>query len=335
MKKSKAVILPEYNDNLIRALLGMKVEEIDIPELQAGEVLIKMVASPCNPSDIAFMRGGYNIVKPLPAVPGFEASGEVVEAAPDVHDMVGKRVSCFSQADADGTWSALFRASANDCIVLKEGMDMQQAACLSINPLTAVGMFSKVEQADTEAFILNAAGGQVPGFMRVLAREKGIGVINIVRKEQQVEDLKKEGEQWVLNSNSEDFELKLKEACSNLNPTLAFDAVAGEQSGQILNAMPEGSELVVYGGLSGEAPGGFDTIGFIFRNKIVSGFNLGDWITEIGKEEFQRLTGEVQDRFISGKFLTDIQGSFRLEDAVKGIRTYIKSMSSGKILFTP
>jgi len=333
--KAKAVILPQYNDNLIRALVGMKVDEIDIPGLKPGEVLIKMEAAPCNPSDIAFLRGGYNIVKELPAVPGFEASGEVVETAADVKELKGRRVSCFSQGDNEGTWSEYFRANAEDCIVLKENMDMQQAACLSINPLTAVGMFQKVEQAGANAFILNAAGGQVPGFMRVLAKEKGIKVINIVRKDEQVEDMKQEGEQRVFNSNSGDFEQKLKDACKHLKPTFAFDAVAGEQSGQLLNAMPNGSEVVVYGGLSGENPGGFNTMGFIFKRKIVSGFNLGDWIRSLERGEFKKITDEVQDLFIEKKFHTQIHETYKLEDAVKGIRTYIKSMSSGKILLVP
>ncbi|MCB2220320.1 MAG: zinc-binding dehydrogenase [Bacteroidetes bacterium] len=330
--KTRAVILPQYNDNLIRALLGLKIEEIDIPELRSDDVLIRLEAAPCNPSDIAFLRGGYNIVKPLPAVPGFEGTGEVVDTGENARNLLGKKVSCFSQDDADGTWAEYFRVKASDCIVLKKGMEMEQAACLSINPLTAIGLFAMVEQAGNPSFIVNAAGGQVPDFMRMMAAEKGIEVINIVRRPEQVAHLKSEGQQWVLNNTDDYFTEQFKEACNNLKPAFAFDAVAGDMAGQLLNCMPGGATLVVYGGLSGQAVSGLDPMGLIFRHKKVMGFNLNDWIAGMDRETFQQYTDFVQDQFIRGKFKTTIQGHYKLEEVVTGIRTYIKSMSSGKIL---
>ncbi|MEZ5082543.1 MAG: zinc-binding dehydrogenase [Bacteroidales bacterium] len=335
MKTSKSVILPAYNDNLLRAILGLKVEEKQIRELQASEVLVRMAASPCNPSDIAFLRGGYNIIKPLPAIPGFEASGTIVETGTDVPRLLSKKVSCFIQGDFDGTWSDFFIARAKDCIVLKDNMDIKQAACLSINPLTAYGMFEMIKEKNCNTFIQNAAGGQVPGFMRILAKKHGINVINIVRKEEHLDKLLAEGNQFVLNTGSESFETNLQELCKDLTPTLAFDAVGGNITGQMLNAMPENSQVVVYGGLSGEKVSMVDVMGIIFNKKSISGFNLNDWIPTLSKERFVKMTDEIQDMFISGEFFTTIQAEFPLDDVVKGLRTYIKSMSSGKVLFVP
>lgn len=332
INRTKAVILPQYNDNLIRALVGLKVEEQSIPSLKNDEVLIKLGAAPCNPSDIAFLRGGYNIVKPVPVVPGFEAMGLVIEAGKASQQLLGKRVSCFSQKDSDGTWAEYFRVNARDCIVLKAGLNDDQAACLSINPLTAVGMFEMVGQADNAPFILNAAGGQVPDFMRVLAGQKGIDVINVVRKDEQVEALKTRGQKYVLNRTSDSFSHELQEICDHIKPLFAFDAVAGEISGLLLNAMPPKAKLVIYGGLSGQPVSGLDPMGVIFYKKSVSGFNLNEWIAEMDSDAFTKITDRVQDQFIAGIFKTEIQGSYKLQDVVTGIRTYIKSMSRGKIL---
>lgn len=335
MEKTRAVILPAYNDNLIRAMLGLKVGEKDLRPLKGEEVLVEMEGAPCNPSDIAFLRGGYNIVKPLPSVPGFEGSGTVVEAGKGAESMLGKRVSCFIQEDYDGTWADHFIARKKDCIVVKEGIDSAQASCLSINPLTAWAMFDLVLEKGCRAFIQNAAGGQVPQIMHDLARINGIRVINLVRKQEQVEKLKSAGREYVLDTNDESFKQNLMQLAAELKPTLAFDAVGGELSGIMLNAMPEGSGLMVYGGLSGAGITGIDPMGVIFRGKYVRGFNLNTWLTLLTEDEFAGVTGKVQDMILSGAISTRIQATYPLDRVVEGLRAYIKSMSEGKILFTP
>lgn len=67
----RAIILPAYNPNVFRALLSLKVETVPSPNPGKDEVLVDLYAATCNPSDIAFICGTYNIVKPLPAIPGF------------------------------------------------------------------------------------------------------------------------------------------------------------------------------------------------------------------------------------------------------------------------
>lgn len=334
-KTTKAVLLPAYNDNLLRAIIGLKKEERNIRPLKENEVLVKMEATPCNPSDIAFLRGGYNIIKPVPAVPGFEGSGLVVEAGATSKSLIGERVSCFVQEDSDGTWAEYFIARKQDCIVLKDNMPADQAACFSINPLTAFGMFEMVKKSNCKAIIMNAAGGQVPNIIRALARRDDVQVVNIVRKEVQIEELTQQGEKYVLDSSNDDFLNKLNEVCQKLKPTIAFDAVGGEATALLYNVLPEYSQVIVYGGLSGESISGINTMDVIFKNKKLLGFNLNDWIDSKSSDEYFAITNKLQDMFISGELKTEIQASFPLDDIVKGIRTYIKSMSGGKVLFTP
>ena len=120
---NQAVVLPEYNNNLVRAILGLKKGERPIRKLKDNELLIKMEAAPCNPSDIAFIRGGYNIKKTLPAVPGFEGSGIVVGTGNEARHFLGKRISSFTQADTDGTWAEYFITRSEDCLILKDEID--------------------------------------------------------------------------------------------------------------------------------------------------------------------------------------------------------------------
>ncbi|NOX46855.1 MAG: zinc-binding dehydrogenase [Chlorobi bacterium] len=334
-EKYRAAVLPAYNPNIIRAIIGLKTEEREITGLKPNQVLIKIVAAPCNPSDIAFLQGGYNVVKPLPAVPGFEGAGTVVQTSEEASALLGQRVSCFTQDDGDGTWAEYLATDAKNCIVLKDEVGFDQAACLAINPFTAYGLFELCQRDNCKALVLNAAGGQLAEFVRLLAIKEGVDCINIVRKKEQVDLLKEKGEEYALNSADDFFKDELKIVSNKLNATFAFDAVGGEMTGTLLNAMPSGSEVVVYGGLSGKDISGISTLDIIFQNKKISGFNLNEWIANKSPKELQRIGNEIQEFIVKGDFETKIQGSFKLDDVKEGIRAYIKSMSNGKVLFKP
>jgi len=334
-RKNNAVLLPAYNNNLIRAIIGIKTAERKLPDLNPEQVLIKMEAAPCNPSDIAFIRGGYNIIKPVPAVPGFEGAGVVVDTGNNAKNMLNKRVSSFIQAEVDGTWAEYFIADTKDCIVLKNELDFEQGACLSINPFTAYGLVEMAEIAKCKAIVQNAAGGQVAEFIRVLAELKGIEVINIVRKQEHIEILNENGAKYVLDSTSESFNADFLDMVNSLKPTMSFDAVGGEMTGLFLNTLPSFSRVVLYGSLAAGFLLGIDPMDIIFYGKKLEGFNLNEWITRKTRVEFETINNEIQDLIISGKMKTKIQTSFKLDDVVNGIRTYIKSMSEGKVLFKP
>lgn len=335
IKKTKSVILPAYNKNLIRAIIGIKTGDRDLPALKANQVMIRMEAAPCNPSDIAFIRGGYNVIKPLPAVPGFEGAGEVVDTGNNASEMLGKRVSSFVQTEVNGTWANYFIANKTDCIILKDELDFEQGACLSINPFTAYALIELAIAANCKAIVQNAAGGQVAEFIRTLAGLNGIAVIDTVRKQEHIPYLKEKGAKYVLDTTSENFSSDFSDLINSFNPTIAFDAVGGEMTGLFLNHLPSSSRVVLYGGLAGGTLVGIDPLDIIFKGKKLEGFNLNEWIASKSSEEFDQISQKIQDLIIQGKLKTNIQGSFKLDEVVEGIRTYIKSMSGGKILLKP
>jgi len=333
-KNSKALVIEAYNANLVRALRGMKIIEKPFPEPQIGEVLVKMDASPVNPSDIAFLRGMYNINKPLPAVPGFEGTGIIVETGDEnSKNLIGKRVSFFTQDDSVGAWCEYLCLKAGNYISVNDALSVEQAACLFINPFTAYAMFDEALKNGTKAIIQTAANGQVGRFIRFFANENGIKVINLVRKNEHVEALKNEGEHFVLNLNDENFYENLKNLNNDLKATTTIDAVGGEITGKLLNVMAAGSQVILYGGLSGAPVSMIDPLEVIFKSKILKGFNLGDWMKTTPVEEIERISGYLQTLFIQKKIETRIQASFPLENFYEGLRTYISNMSAGKVLF--
>lgn len=333
----KTITLPDYNGNIIRAMRSLEVREQPTPEPTGDEVLIKVKAAPCNPSDIAFMRGGYEIRKPVPTVMGFECTGIVVAAGadPSAQAMKGFRVSCFGRANDSGTWAEYFLTTAGNCIRVLDGIPDEQAAALCINPFTAYALMELALEQEASAVIQNGASGQIGIFLRNLARLHGLNMINIVRKEEHLKMLEDEGEKHNVSLNDPEAALLLERKARELNATIAFDAVGGDVSGMILNAMPEGSELVIYGGLSGKPVGQFNALDIIFRQKTVRGFNLGDWKQRLNPEQLEAVTGRVQQLITEGYLQTRVQGSFSLDEVQQALEQYIRNMSAGKILFRP
>ena len=333
----KAIVLPDYNANVIRAMKSLQVTEIEIPVPIGEKVLIKVAAAPCNPSDIAFMRGGYNIRKPAPVVMGFECTGTIVETGghPDAKRLLGKRVSCFSQGDENGTWAEYFMTEHWNCLEVLDGLDDEQASALCINPFTAYALFNLALEKKTGAIIQNGASGQIGAFIRKLGKINHIPVINLVRKDEHVRELSDAGEKFTLNIMDPEFEQNLGKIAREFHATMAFDAVAGDNSGQILNAMPPGGELIIYGGLSGKPVGSINSLDIIFKSKSIRGFNLNEWKTETGDERFREISAELQKQMIGRQIETRIQGSFALDDVQIALEQYIRNMSSGKILFRP
>jgi NADPH:quinone reductase-like Zn-dependent oxidoreductase len=331
----QSVVLPAYNKNVLRALLSLSIKEVANPVLNDDEVLIKTHAASCNPSDIAFIQGVYNIVKSIPAIPGFEGAGTIVETGKNTSHLLGKKVSAFVQSDNCGTWSEFFVAKTTDIIPLNENMDMDQAACFTVNPFTAFGMYETAVFSNANTIIQNASGGQVAGFIRKMAMDDGREIIDIVRKKETAESLIAKGAKYVLVETDDEFDLQLKELTNKLKPTVAFDAVGGNLSGKIYNSLAPHSDMIIYGGLSNKPISDIAVMDAIFDDKIISGFNLIDWKNELFEDEFEEISQKLQHKFTNGEYQTKIQSSIKMKDIVRGLKTYLGNMSAGKLLINP
>ena len=93
--------------------------------------------------------------------------------------LIGKKASCFIQGNGSGTWSEYMLAKIDDIIILNDDMNMDQAACFTVNPFTAWGILSIAIAKKARAIIQNASGGQVAAFIRELAHDNNIDVIDL------------------------------------------------------------------------------------------------------------------------------------------------------------
>lgn len=336
-KTMRAVVLEAYHENVLDAIGSLRIAEREVPPLRRGQVLVRIEAAPCNPSDLLLLQGKYGSLKTLPTVPGWEGAGTVVASGGGFLAgwTNGKRVACALRDDRDGTWAEYFVADARDCIPLKRQVTIEQGASLIVNPFTAYGLLQTARKDGHRAAVQTAAASQLGRMLLAMANEASYPLINIVRRDAQVDMLRSLGAKHVLNSSHDDFAVALKALCKQLRATIAFDAIAGDMTGTLMNAMPRRSAVYVYGALSEQPCAQIDPIEIVFHGKSLHGFYLGNWLRQQGVIGALRAANYVQRSLVSGLIATKTQRRLKFDQVIDGLRQYVQNMTDGKVLITP
>jgi len=200
------------------------------------------------------------------------------------------------------------------------------------NPTTALALVDLARRLGHRAYVQTAAAGQLGKMIAVAARERGFAGIHIVRRADQAAALRELGAEHVLVSTEPSFARELAERAAAVGATIAFDAVAGELTGRVLQAMPRGSEIIVYGALSGDPCGSIDPMVLAFGDKRVRGFEIAGYLQDLGLVRAYGLARKAQSHVRSGAFATTIADRIPLAEAPAGLAAYISRMSDGKIL---
>jgi NADPH:quinone reductase len=333
----RAIIFDAYREPVEDAIAQLRVDTRPVPRPQRGQVLVRVEAAPCNPSDLLLLTGQYGVRKTLPAAPGWEGAGAVVLSGGGfiANRLAGKRVAFGTQSDRDGTWSQFTLAEANMCIPLRAGVDVEQGASLIINPMTAMGLLDEARRNKHRAAVSTAAASQLGRMLLSVSRDLRFPLIHVVRRNDQVELLRSLGAEHVLNSEDPEFTGQLRDLCARLHATMAFDAVAGEMSGKLLQSMPPKSTVLVYGVLSGENCCGIDPADLLFQDKRLEGFYLSNWLKRQGLIRTLLAANRVQRMIISGRLHTEIARRLRFDDLKQGLLDYCRNMTAGKAIITP
>ncbi len=330
-EKMTAVVLDAYT-----GVEALRVEQRPVPKPGKDEVLVKMAASPINPSDLAVLEGHYGFKLTPPIVPGGEGSGMVVAVGPGMigRYFLGKRVACLNQGKGDGMWAEYVVTSAKGGVLpLNKAISLEQGAMSFVNPLTASTFLEIAQKCGHKAIVLTAAASSLGQMVNRLFRSAGLQVINIVRRDAQVEFLKEQGASVVLNSSKANFEEQLRDLCHQHDSHLAFDAVAGKMTGQLLTALPEHSKVIIYSALSREAVEASPSQ-IIFEDKAIDGFWLGPYISKKNLLQILRMWRRAQ-RLMLTELKSTIRAEIPLQEAKQAVKDYLDHMTGGKILLKP
>ena len=312
-------------------VLEISLARVPVPDPAPDEVVIRIEATPINPSDLglligaadpstaravdthdlpvtqldippAFMRAiAARIDQALPV--GNEGAGTVVAAGDDAKHLLGKTVAL-----AGGSMYAQYRvAKAAELMVLPDGVTAAEGASPFVNPMTALAMVETMRMEGHKALVHTAAASNLGQMLVKLCLEEGVDLVNIVRSTEQAALLKGLGAKYVLDSTAPDFMEKLVEALKATGATLAFDAIGGGKlASQILTGMEQaanaaGGAYSRYGSNTYKQVyiyGGLSTAPTELTRAFgfawgLGGFLLTPFLAKIGPDGVQRLRNRV------------------------------------------
>ncbi|WP_225411619.1 zinc-binding dehydrogenase [Stigmatella hybrida] len=242
--------------------LELSLARVEIPEPAPGEVVLRVEASPINPSDLGTLlsaadmstvRAGGTPESPVvtASVPqqhlkvlasrldkslrvGNEGAGVVIQAGANARELLGKTVAAMG----GGMYSQFRVLQASQCLVLPSDATPADGASCFVNPLTALGMVETLRREGHKALVHTAAASNLGQMLNKICLKDGLGLVNIVRSPEQVALLRGLGAAHVCDSTSATFTEELTEALVETGATLAFDATGGGRlAGQILACM--------------------------------------------------------------------------------------------------
>jgi len=272
--------------------LEFSLLEVDVPQPKAHEVIVRIEAAPINPSDMWPMFGPANLVEAsleysdtkkvltAPLFPGMasrvssrldqrlpvgnEGAGTVVAAGDSdaAQALMGKTVAILSGA----TYAEYCCVPVQACMMHNEGTTALQAASSFVNPLTALSMVDTMRMEGHTALVHTAAASGLGQMLNKICLQQDVPLVNIVRKQEQVDILEAIGAKTIINSSADTFNQDLLAAIDETGATLAFDAIGGgDLVSDILTTMervgskdavgfntygsPEHKQVYIYGGL--------------------------------------------------------------------------------------
>ena len=309
----------------------MTLEELPIPELTDGQVLIRMQAAALHIADTYYARGRYGFVPQVPRTPGFEGIGVVEKTAADAAEWLDQRV--FPPIGS-GTLSEYVVADAAALVPAPEG-DAQQLALTLVNGSTALTLvedFRPLKPGDW--LIQNAANSNCGRYVMKLAKHRGIHTVNVVRRPELVEELHEFGADIVL-LDGEDLPERVREATNDATIPVGFDAVAGEATARLADCLADGGLVVNYGAVTRQnCQMSFFTM---FRRDIsLCGMSMGRQMAQRDATEKRAVYDYLAQAIARGELATPIAATYPLEDYVEALdhAGRVGESRPGKIIIT-
>jgi NADPH:quinone reductase-like Zn-dependent oxidoreductase len=313
----------------------LQVRDVPAPEVGPGEVRVRMLASPINPSDLMYVRGEYGKRPMLPARAGFEGVGVVEATGPGLLRRLlrltpGRRVAVLN--GDGGNWQEQVVIPARQAVPVPDELSDEQAAGFFVNPVSALAMTRHVLRVPAGAWLLQTAAGSALGRMVIrLGKRHGFRTLNVVRRHEQADELLRAGGDAVVCSADESLPDRVTTVTHGEGVRYAIDAVGGTTGSEVVRSLGPGGRMLVYGTLSG-APLTFDPRLLISGQKRIEGFWLSEWARAQRPLKMLGLFREVRHLMREQVLTAEVGATFPLDQVREAVRQAAQPGRQGKVL---
>ena len=288
----------------------VRLEEVELGSPDPGEVIVRLQASAMHIADIKLVQGIDALRRPLPVTPGFEGVGEVVETGPDSGYQIGDRV--FLPLGC-GTFSEHVRVHKADMGMRSAPTgDAEQLVLSNINGATAWTLLQDfVDLQPGEWVLQDAANSNVGRYLIVLAARWGLRTVNLVRREEVVQELKDLGADAVV-LDGPDLPARIREATGGAEIRLGIDAVAGKSVMRMADCLADGGLIVNYGTLT-DKPCEIDFWQMFLHDIRLCGMSTTRCFATRTRQEIEDLQNEIALMASDGRLAAKIAARYTLD----------------------
>jgi NADPH:quinone reductase-like Zn-dependent oxidoreductase len=306
----------------------LRVESVAPVPPGPGQVLLRMRLAPINPADLNVIEGTYGRLPTLPATPGNEGLGEVVA--------LGQGVTGFALGDLArprdgiGTWCQWCTADAARCLRIPAGLPDEQAAQLTINPGTAWAVLREFPTGPSGSWILlNAPTSAVGRSLLVLAARRGLRVLALVRREDEIETVRALGASEVVVEGREASK-NIRQICGPA-AFLALNQVGGDSATTLAKSLAPQGTMVTIGALARQ-PLTMPNAAMIFNELRCCGFWVSRWYERSDPAVVAAMIDEVAGLMSEGSLHLPVASQHPLEQVAEAVVAARTAGRRGKVL---
>jgi trans-2-enoyl-CoA reductase len=308
----------------------LRIETRPWPTPDTDKVVVKMSAAPINPADLNQIEGKYPVRAELPATPGFEGAGVVVELGAGVKGLTSGALVILPHNV--GTWRDAVAVKADELVVVPDGIEPVQAAMLKINPLTAWRLLHDyVDLRKGDWVIQNAANSAAGRDVIQISHQLGYKTVSVVRRAELIDELRAEGGDVVL-VDGDNLREQVKSATGGAPIRLGLNSVGGDSALRVANCLAPGGTLVSFGAMSLQ-PLKIPTGLLIFKDLRFRGIWINKWYDNATPAERMETFQPIFEMAERGLLKTKVEKAYSLSEVKAAVAHAAQGKRSGKIIF--
>jgi len=303
----------------------LHLSEHSMPDLQHGEVRVKVTARPIQPADRFFIRGQYRTRPAFPQIAGLEGAG-VVDTSNDPAFHGGERVA-FRWP---GTWAEYIAVPAARLIRVPDEVSDDDACQIALNPITAWALLEEAKAGPGDWIALTAGGSTVSALMAALARARGIRVISLVRGEA-ARTATTSNADITLSVDAPDFPASVLQATGLVRVSALLDSVGGANTAKLFGVLRPGARVVAYGAQDAAAIPVTNAM-LVYQNLTWVGFGIDHWLGGVSADRYNAMLSSLWQLIRAGSLPLPVAGRYRLEQARDALQAESRPDRLGKVL---